>query len=119
VGSSGAEKLDLVGTFEAHLILGVERSRISRFLHENEDGKDRIAEPLDTPRCGPIWHRAQIEATAKKMYAAAGSPHGKTRAGFDRWVVERAVKRALPLGLPADELSAIIRRPVDELAAAA
>lgn len=113
-GNGTVEKLDLVGTFEAHLILGVERSRIARFLAENEQGKDKIPEPLAEPKCGPIWLRSQIEERAAQMYAEAGSPYGKTKAGLDRWVVERAQRRAeaLPNPLSPAELGTIIGRRV-------
>jgi hypothetical protein len=100
-------RLELVGAFEAHLILGVERSRIARFLHENAKGKQRIAEPIAEPQCGPIWLRADIEASARELWEAAGSP-----GTFDEWVVERAVKRAAALSrpLPRAELEEILGR---------
>lgn len=108
------ETLDLIGTFEAHLILGVERSRIARFLSDNAEGKHKIPDPVSRPYCGPIWHRRQIESKVSEMYARDGSPYGKDRAGLDKWVVERAIKRAqaLPKPLTADELSAILGREV-------
>lgn len=104
--------LDLVGTFEAHLILGVERSRIARFLDENSEGKDKIPAPGAILKCGPIWKREEIELRARRMYVEAGEPYGPK--GFDKWVVERALKRALALPSPlgAKGLEAIIRRPV-------
>jgi hypothetical protein len=117
-GNGKVEKLDLVGTFESHLILGVERSRIARFLGENELGKDKIPEPITTRplACGPVWFRWQIEERAARMYEAAGAPYGRGRAGLDRWVVERAVKRALalPKPLPPRELGAVIGRDVPD-----
>lgn len=100
-------KADLVGTFEAHLILGVERSRIARFMHDNARGKRKIAEPIAEPQCGPIWTREQLEETAREMFEAAGS-----QGDFDEWMIERALKRAaaLPRPLTAQELEGILGR---------
>lgn len=101
--------LDAVGVFEAHLILGVERSRIARFLRDNEQGRRRIADPIAVLQCGPIWLREDVEETAKEMWRKAnpGVP-------FDEWVSERAAKRASELTNPLSEqqLAAIIRRPL-------
>ncbi len=105
-------RLDLVGAYEAHLILGVERSRIARLLHDNARGKQKVAEPLAELQCGPIWLRSQIEETAREMYDAASTPYGDDEAGFDRWIVERARKRAESLPLTDEQLEAIIRRPL-------
>lgn len=109
-GESGP--LDIVGTFEAHLILGVERSRIARFLDENREGKDKIPLPDAEPRCGPIWRRQRIEERAARMYAEAGSPHGKSKKGLDQWIVERAAKRAAAAKVDSTELARILRRKV-------
>jgi hypothetical protein len=115
---SSARSLDVVGTFEAHLILGVERSRIARFLEENRKGLDKIPLPDATPRCGPIWRRRRIEQRAARMYAEAGHPHGDSQEGLDRWIVERAMRRAAAAGLPLEsedaraELEEILRRPL-------
>lgn len=102
-------KLDLIGTFEAHLILGVERSRIARFLHDNARGKGKIAEPAAEPQCGPIWKREEIIETAKQMHVASGT--GET---FEEWMAERAARRAaaLPNPLTPDDLEGIIRCPL-------
>jgi hypothetical protein len=53
-------KLELVGTYEAAEILGVERSRIARWLKENSRGKPKIPEPVVRLACGPIWLKADI-----------------------------------------------------------
>lgn len=105
-------KLDLVGTYEAHLILGVERSRIARWLSENEQGKAKIPPPADRVKSGPIWRRAQIEAKLRELAADAGvATEGKT---FDEWAARRSWTRAQQLDPPlsAEELEGIIRRPV-------
>lgn len=112
MGRANGKGLDLLGTFEAHLILGVERSRIARFLDDNEDGKDKIPVPDAVLKCGPIWRRERIEERARRMYDEAGQPNGP--AGFEGWMIERAVRRAaaLPNPLTRDELEAIIGRQV-------
>jgi hypothetical protein len=119
--------LDLVGTYEAHLILGVERSRIARWLDENARGKAKIPEPAgrlrvgDYPggrlKCGPIWRRAAIEGKLRELAAEAGvDPDGEA---FDGWAAGRSAQRARQMKppLPVDELEAIIRRPVPARAA--
>lgn len=110
------KSIELVGTFEAHLILGVERSRIARFLHDNAAGRRKIAEPVAVLQCGPIWLKDDIEATAREMYDREAA--GADVPPFDEWVVVRALKRAaaLPNPLSAGELEAIIGRRVPVLA---
>ena len=104
--------LDLVGTYEAHLILGVERSRIARWLDENAQGKNKIPEPAARLKCGPIWRRAAIEGRLRELAAEAGvDPRG---AAFDAWAAGRSLTRARQMRPPLTEdvLAGIIRRPV-------
>jgi hypothetical protein len=104
--------LDLVGTYEAHLILGVERSRIARWLDENAHGKNKIPEPAARLKCGPIWRRSAIERRLAELAAEAGvDPRGDA---FDTWAAERSLTRARQMKPPLEsrELEAIIRRPV-------
>lgn len=109
--------LDLVGTYEAHLILGVERSRIARWLDENARGKVKIPEPAARLKCGPIWRRTAVEGKLRELAAEAGiDPDGEA---FDAWAAERSAQRARQMKppLPVDQLEAIIRRPVPTRAA--
>ena len=119
--------LDLVGTYEAHLILGVERSRIARWLDENARGKAKIPEPAgrlpdgEYPggrlKCGPIWRRAAIEAKLRELAVESGIDPDSP--AFDPWAAERSAQRAGQMKPPLtiDELEAIIRRPVPRAAA--
>jgi hypothetical protein len=109
--------LDLVGTYEAHLILGVERSRIARWLDENARGKAKIPEPAARPKCGPIWRRSSIEGKLRELAADAGvDPNGPA---FDAWAAERSAQRARQMKPPltVDELESVIRRTVPRGAA--
>jgi hypothetical protein len=104
--------LDLVGTYEAHLILGVERSRIARWLDENAQGKNKIPAPAARLKCGPIWRRAAIEGRLRELAAEAGvDPRGDA---FDAWAAERSLTRAGQMKPPLEpaEVEKIIRRPV-------
>jgi hypothetical protein len=80
--------MKLLGVFEASEILGVERSRLARWLVDGE-----IEEPHARLRMGPVWTREQINRKLAQMYEAAGSPHGATAAGRERWAAERRAKR--------------------------
>lgn len=108
--TDGNGQLDLVGTFEAHLILGVERSRIARWLSENEQGKAKIPEPVAFLRSGPVWLRPQIEELLVELAKNAGVG----ARGLNSWAVERSLRRAQQVKPPVDrrELEEIIRRPV-------
>lgn len=90
-------KLDLVGTWEAAEILGVERPRIGRWLKKWRDwmyGDDeyrksggkrgtaprqgpepvtKIPKPIVELKSGPVWHRKDIERFARQR---AASPIG-------------------------------------------
>lgn len=57
-----SRKVDLVGTKEAAIILGVERTRIGRWLKN-----DRMPEPLVRLDAGPIWRRSVIENFARRL----------------------------------------------------
>lgn len=86
-------KLDLVGTWEAAEILGVERPRIGRWLkpwrtwlHGDEEyiesggkrgvppkkGQEpeiKMPKPIADLKSGPVWHRRDIVRFAKKRQA--------------------------------------------------
>jgi hypothetical protein len=102
--------LDLVGTYEAHLILGVERSRLARWIEENREGKAKIADPVARLKCGPIWRREQIEAKLAELAGEAGVGPDD----LDTWAVERSLSRARQMKppMPPDELESIIRRRI-------
>jgi hypothetical protein len=103
---------DLVGTYEAHLILGVERSRLARWLSENEQGKAKVPEPVARLKSGPVWKRSQIEQKLAELAAEAGvDPNGPA---FDAWAAERSLSRARQMKppMPDEELERIIRRPL-------
>jgi AAA+ ATPase superfamily predicted ATPase len=107
------KQLDLVGTFEAHLILGVERSRLARWLKENEkatNGSRAIGEPVARLRSGPVWFRAQIEEKLRELAAEAKVD----KADLDKWAAARSLARARQVSppVPVSELRVIIRRPV-------
>lgn len=109
---TNGKKLDLVGTYEAHLILGVERSRIARWLAENEQGKSKIAEPAARLASGPVWERDQIEAKLRELALENGvDPESSA---FDKWASARSLVRAEQMKPPMDRkvLEGIIRRPV-------
>lgn len=103
------KQLDLVGTFEAHLILGVERSRLARWLTQNDQGLAKVPEPVARLRSGPVWFRSQIEDKLRDLYDEAGA-----KGGLEKWAVKRSLARAKQLkpAMPASELSLIIARPV-------
>jgi hypothetical protein len=107
--------MDLVGTFEAHLILGVERSRLARWLSENEAGRRRIAEPVARLRSGPVWRRAQIEDKLRELAAEAGAP--TEGPAFDAWALERSLARGKQAGLKPAEVEHIVRRQRERAAA--
>lgn len=105
----GEKQLDLVGTFEAHLILGVERSRLARWLTQNEQGLAKVPEPVARLRSGPVWFRSQIEGKLRSLYDEAGA-----NGSLDKWAAKRSLSRAKQLkpAMPTAELAEIIRRPV-------
>lgn len=85
----GVTPLDLIGVFEAHLILGVERSRLARWLKEDE----AIVPPNARPKSGPVWARSTIWTKLREMYADASSPLGEGDEATIRWARSRSATR--------------------------
>jgi len=84
-------KTDLLGVFEASLILGVERSQFARWL-ARDNPHDGIAKPVARLKAGPIWLRSQIEAKVEDLYKQRT---GNTdREGMNRWARERSRRAA-------------------------
>jgi hypothetical protein len=94
VCSAREEEPDVLGAWEAAEYLGVERSRLSRWLKELDAGKKPIAAPLARHKSGPIWRCSDVRAKADSMYRDCGSPHGED--GLDRWLAERRERRRQP-----------------------
>lgn len=86
--------LGLMGTWEVARYLGVEKSRIARWLDELDRGKEPIAAPVARLKSGSFWRIEDVQAKLAAMYAEARSPYGKTAAGRERWAAERRDTRA-------------------------
>lgn len=112
-------ELDLVGTFEAHLILGVERSRLARWLSDNEKNPDRARVPVPVARLrsGPVWLRSQIEDKLRELAVEANVPPDGP--AFEKWAITRSIQRGKQLGLkPAEVYEIVGRQPASRAAAA-
>jgi hypothetical protein len=105
---AGDLELDLVGLSEASLILGVEKSRIGRWLKENAMGKDSIPEPIARLKCGPIWERSQIIIKLRMLHAQAGG-HENDETSFEEWRIRRSLARAESLGFSGSKLREVLR----------
>jgi hypothetical protein len=87
-------ELGLLGTWEVAHYLGVEKSRIARWLSEIEEGKTPIDRPAARLKSGPFWRIEQVEAKLASMYEEAGHPYGETPEGMEKWAKERREARA-------------------------
>lgn len=85
----------MMGTWEVARYLGIERSRVARWLDELANGKAPIEKPKSRLKSGPLWEFAQVRRKAEHMYRDAGSPQGPK--GLDRWLEERREYRAAKL----------------------
>lgn len=89
--------LQLLGTWEVSRYLGIERSRIARWLAENDEGKSAIAPPVARLKSGPFWTFPQIHAKARQMYLAENRPvtvaPAATDAQVEEWLQARRAKR--------------------------
>lgn len=111
--SNGASAGQLVGTFEAHVILGVERSRLAKWLRElDQTGRPVIPEPTARLKCGPIWTRAQVDEKLAELHELSGS-----RVPLGRWARERQLERGRAAGLTDAEVRAIVRPAASRVAA--
>lgn len=77
----------LLGTWEVAAYLGIERSRIARWLGDIEDGKTPIEPPVARLKATPLWTFDQVRAKAEAMYRDAGAPLGPK--GLDAWLESR------------------------------
>lgn len=84
--------LEVMGTWEVAHYLGIERSRVARWLGELENGMSPIEKPKARVKAGPLWRFAQVRRKAEAMYRDAKSPYGPK--GLDRWLEERRDYRA-------------------------
>jgi hypothetical protein len=98
--------LGLMGTWEVAHYLGVEKSRIARWLQELGEGKTPIAPPRARLKSGSLWAVEDVEAKLESMYAEAKKPYGDTSKGLRRWARERREARA------AREAAVASQRPV-------
>lgn len=95
----------LVGTFEAHIILGVERSRLAKWLRQlDKTGEQVIPEPVARLKCGPIWERKQIDAKLVELHAAAG-----TEVPLARWAKSRQLERGRAVGLTDKQVRSLVK----------
>lgn len=85
--------LGLMGTWEVARYLGVEKSRVARWLLEIQEGKTPIAPPVARLKSGSFWLAADVEAKLEAMYAEAHRPYGRSAAGRARWATERRDRR--------------------------
>jgi hypothetical protein len=77
----------VLGTWEVAAYLGIERSRIARWLGDLERGKTPIAPPVARLKSTPLWTFDQVRAKAAAMYRDAGMPLGPK--GLDEWLASR------------------------------
>ncbi len=109
------ELSQIVGTYEASLILGVERSRLAKWLTENEQGTDSIEPPAVRLPCGPIWTRDQIDRKLRALFLAEGRPGADgddpddEEAAFQEWAWKRQLARAGKENVAADRLQQIVK----------
>lgn len=94
----GTVTLPLLGTWEVAKYLGIERSRVARWLDENAKGKQAIGEPVARLKSGPFWTLEQIEEKARQMYlaetrAVTVAPSMVER-NLQAWLAERRARRA-------------------------
>ncbi len=97
---------ELVGVFEASLILAVVRSELARWLRENNIGRQSIATPVARLKCGPIWTRSQIDAKLAELYQ-----HHTNRTdeeGMRRWARERSLAAAQRRDIDRAEVERIL-----------
>jgi hypothetical protein len=86
-------ELELLGTWEVAAYLGIEKSRIARWLKELADGETPIAAPVARLKCGPVWTKEQVQEKLETMYAEAHYPYGKSAGDLQRWVSDRRARR--------------------------
>ena len=86
----------LMGTWEVARYLGVEKSRIARWLGEIKEGKQPIAPPVATLKSGSFWKFEDVDAKLRSMYEVEKSPYGRSEKGLRRWAQERRDKRETP-----------------------
>jgi hypothetical protein len=84
----------LMGTWEVARYLGVEKSRIARWLGELREGKHPIAPPVATLKSGSFWKIEDVDAKLRAMYLEAKQPYGRSEKGLRRWADERREARA-------------------------
>lgn len=84
-------RLELMGTWEVAAYLGIERSRVARWLDELAAGKTPIEKPTARLKSGPFWRFDQVRRKAEQMYREANMPYGPK--GLDQWLEERRAKR--------------------------
>lgn len=63
-------RLELIGTAEAAEILGVSPQRAAQLVREHAD----FPAPVATPRMGPVFTRASVEAFDRRWQRRAGRP---------------------------------------------
>lgn len=100
-GEDGTDELftgqfGLMGTWEVAHYLGVEKSRIARWLTDLGKGKDSIEAPVARLKSGPVWRREQVERKASQMYESATGSAPKTAGALERWLRTRRERRARP-----------------------
>jgi hypothetical protein len=84
----------LMGTWEVSRYLGVEKSRVARWLDENAKGKDSIAPPHARTKAGPFWKLPQIRAKARAMFRSEQGRVPRTEGELNVWLEGRRAARA-------------------------
>lgn len=108
--TNGAKPLDLVGTHEAALILGVEKPRIGRYIKSG-----RMPKPVCELGATKLWHRADVEAVARgerprraQQLALVGTKEAADLLGVERTRIGRWKQK----GIMPDPVSVTKATPV-------
>lgn len=80
-------ELELLGTWEVARYLGIERSRVARWLEES-----RISRPIARLKSVPLWTFGQVREKAQEMYLETLGAAADLD-GLDAWLEARRERR--------------------------
>lgn len=91
-------KYELMGTWEVAAYLGVEKSRIARWVDRNA-----IEAPVAKLKSAPLWTLEQVRNHARVMYRQETGRDAASDDALDRWLKARRRRRngAAPSRTPA------------------